>query len=472
MYFSKIKISIALLVIVSFVSCDLFNVDEVQDPNNPTVEAILAGATAPQLQNLATGLEFRHRTYNATNIRYTPLVGTFGREVYPIYNSDPNFWRRWVGVTDPPAENDPTFFLAVFPSYTAPYNAIKQANLILLAVENTDVISEQEKNGYRGFANTIKGFQYLIPLLTQYRDPGSRDPAGSIRIDVDDFLNPGPFKDFDAALADIRTILDQGFDQLANAGSNLHFADNLSSGFDGFKTPAGMQQLNRAIAARAAIYAEDWQGALNALNQSFMVMAQGEENMNIGGYHVFNGPPDIFNPLFWNENQISSQILMTNPNIVADTLAGDERADKFFQRDEPVFFTGESQVAFDQQFQVFKSNTDPMPFIRNEELILIYAEAQAQLNNPTEAVNAIDIIRETWGVGPYTGPTDLDSLIDEILFQRTYSLFGEGHRWIDMRRYDRLDEIDTSLDNGRVPLHLSRPLQEINWEELQNTAGS
>jgi len=33
------------------------------------------------------------------------------------------------------------------------------------------------------------------------------------------------------------------------------------------------------------------------------------------------------------------------------------------------------------------------------------------------------------------------ALIDEMLYERRYSLFFEGHRWVDMRRYNRLDQL-------------------------------
>jgi hypothetical protein len=34
-----------------------------------------------------------------------------------------------------------------------------------------------------------------------------------------------------------------------------------------------------------------------------------------------------------------------------------------------------------------------------------------------------------------------DALTDEMLQQRRYSLFFEGHRWIDLRRYNKIDEL-------------------------------
>ena len=115
------------------------------------------------------------------------------------------------------------------------------------------------------------------------------------------------------------------------------------------------------------------------------------------------------------------------------------------------------------------SNLDPVKFIRNEELILIYAEANAQLGNSTDAVDAINIIRNTWGLDDYTGATTTDALVDEILFQRRYSLWAEGgHRYIDTRRYGRLDEIPTELEGGTVFESISPRNSEINWETRDN----
>ncbi len=34
-----------------------------------------------------------------------------------------------------------------------------------------------------------------------------------------------------------------------------------------------------------------------------------------------------------------------------------------------------------------------------------------------------------------------DERIDELLYNRRYSLLWEGHRWIDLRRYDRLTSL-------------------------------
>ncbi len=454
---SRTAVALLLAAALGVAGCDLLSVDEVTDPNNPSSEEILSGATPAQLQNLVTGLLFRHRAYTDGGADLTQLFGTFGREVLPYYNSDPRFAQVWLGQFDPPqAENSPDFF-ADASAYDTPYNAIKQANVLIAAVQNTEAVSQEEANAYLGLAKTIKGFQYLIPLNAQYQN--------GIRIDVDDPLSPGPFLGYDEALAEIRALLNEGAADLAGAGESLPYG--LTEGFDGYATPEGLRRVNRAIAARAAIYAEDWQGALDALDASFLELSEGEESLEAGPAHVFGAPPDQFNPLFYERNANTNQILMVHPDMIEDLLPGDERAEKFFERDEAVSYSEIDEDALYQDNR-YETNSDPILFIRNEELVLIYAEAHAQLGNAEGAVEAINIIRSTWGLSDYAGPTSTEALIDEILFQRRYSLWAEGgHRWIDARRYGRLDEIPTEVGDGRVFTQLARPLAEVNWEEAQ-----
>lgn len=437
-------------------ACDYFEPEIVVDPNNPSLDGVLNDASKAELQSLITGLEARHRVpfENATE-----LFGSFGREVYAYFGSDPRFTEEWLGI-----EIDETYpdFFASGGTYLSPYQAIKQANVIIDAAENTEAITQQERLGYEGFARTIKGFQYLYPLMQQW-DNG-------IRIDVSDPLNPGPILPYDEALTEIRNLLDQGADNLRGAGES--FAFSLTSGFDGYNTPAGMLQVNRAIAARAAVYDEDWQGALAALGDSFMDL---EGDLMVGPAHVYGEAPDINNPFFYPLNAITNTILIVHPSMVEDAMEGDLRLNKFFQRDQPVtnatminVNTGEL-IPGEYQDNRWETNLDPVSFIRNEELVLIYAEANAQLGNSTEAVNAINVVRNTWGLEDYSGATTTDALIDEILFQRRYSLWAEGgHRYIDTRRYGRLDEIPTELEGGTVFERISRRNSEINWETLDN----
>ena len=52
------------------------------------------------------------------------------------------------------------------------------------------------------------------------------------------------------------------------------------------------------------------------------------------------------------------------------------------------------------------------------------------------------------------------ALLDEVLKQRRYSLFGEGHYWLDMRRLGRLDQIPKDRTGDIVHEVFPVPLQE------------
>ncbi len=450
------RIYIFLLVCTSLVfAC---SVDEVVDPNNPSLGGVLNEASKAELQVLVTGLEARGRVY-FTNA--TQMFGSFAREVWPYFGSDPRFQNDWLGLAR--TETYPDFFASAG-TYVNPYLAVKQANILIQSVGNTSSVTAAEAAGYRGFAKTIKGYQLLWPLMQQYQN--------GIRVEVEDPLNPGPTLGYDAALAAIRQILDDGATDLQAAGSE--FAFSLSSGFAGFDSPAGMLEVNRAIAARAALYAEDYAAALTALQNSFMdmdVTAATSDKMFNGPAHVYGEAPDVNNPLYYPPNAATSTILIVHPAMVEDALAGDARLDKFFKRDNPVTNSNiqdsnGDNIPGEYQDARWTTNTASIPFIRNEELILIYAEASLMTSAPGDAQDAINVVRNTWGVGDYSGGTSTSELMDEILFQRRYSLWAEGgHRWVDLRRTDRLNGTYVDLrDGGNLFTQVSRRTSEINWD--------
>jgi len=442
------KLLLLVLLFAGISACDFLDPNEVSDPNNPSIEGVLTNASKAQLQNLVTGLEVRHRATTGAN----NIMSTFGREVYPLFASDPRFVNQWVGVgSNADAENDPTFF-GSGGTYTTPYLTVRQGNVVIRSANNTDAITDAERNGYLGVAKTLQAYSYLIPLNAQY--------SNGIRIDVADVNNLGPFLSYDDALQAIRDLLDEAQTNLNAAGSSFSFV--LTDGFGEFDSPADFANLNRAIAARAAIYAEDWPAAVTAVNAAapFFELAEGASVMNKGGYFVYGDPPDIFNPFYYVPNTTAIQLPMVHPDMITDAEAGDLRVDnKFFLRDDPISLQGLTSQYQDNRFS---GTGDSFPFFRNEELVLIYAEALAQRNQGTDlvdAVDAINVVRNTWGLGDFTSANQSD-IIDQILFERRYSLWFEGgHRWIDARRYDRLDELP--LDGGQIFGFIARPQSEL-----------
>ena len=434
-------------------SCNPLKIDPLTDPNNPSEAAALANAPRSQIQFLVTGLESRHKGY-VTNI--VQAWNTFGREIWYLNASDPRFQTDWLGQAG--RVPDAAYFgfgATGGGSYATPYQAIKQGYVLIDAAQNSLVLNDTEKKAVAGFAKTIMGYQFMIPANWQYEN--------GIRTDVKDPLNPGGFRPYTAALGFIDSMLTAGMADLNASGTAFPF--RLTAGFNGFNTIDGLKRMNRAIAARVAIYRKDWQGALTALGQSFMNLSG---DLNAGPAHTFGAPPDGFNPMFYVLDANINTIIVVHPSVLADATPGDGRVTtKFHQRAVPVTVTTDATpLVGTHQDKRWLNNTAPIPFIKNEELILIKAEAHAQLGQTADAVAAINIIRSAANIGNYTGATTQAALIDEILYQRRYSLWAEpwGHRWIDARRYDRLNTIPTSFDRGTIFKQFPRPQAEINWD--------
>ena len=436
---------IVLFVLAALSACTL---DEIENPNAPTVSSFEQGATQQDLRLLTTGLEAVIR--NDLGFHYQ-TVSILGREYNDLTQVDP----RYTGeILIGPLDNNG--FLTTR-AYAAWYKVVQTANLLLTAVNNSSTsLSDEALDGYRGYARTFKAYALMMVANRQY--------TNGIRIDVEDPNDLGDFVSYANALDAIRTMLNDANTELQNAASE--FAANedvfdfpLSSGFAGFDTPSTFAQFNRAIAAIVAIYQDDKAAALGFLADSFM---DETASLDLGPAHVFGlTGNDIANPLFYVPNQ---QRYMAHPSFEADAEAGDtrvaEKTSLFDPDDDPdegpitVTFDG---LSGDRQVTLYASNTSPVSIIRNEELLLIYAEANIGTDN-AEAIRVLDIIRAAAGLTGSTANPAVDAEVeDEMLTQRRYSLFGEGHRWIDVRRYDRLSDLpldrtgDTRINQFPTP---------------------
>ena len=85
----------------------------------------------------------------------------------------------------------------------------------------------------------------------------------------------------------------------------------------------------------------------------------------------------------------------------------------------------------------------PVPIIKNEELILLRAEANIGLGDLASALTDINTVRTiSGGLAPLAGFADATTALTELLYNKTYSLLYEGgHRWIDARHYGRLNTL-------------------------------
>lgn len=431
--------------LLTFASCEI---EPVGNLNGPTLESVENGATLADLRLLASGLESIIR---GDMQFYYWTVSIVGREYWDLNNTDPRYTGELLGAQGAALDNNG--FLTTRP-FSGRYRAIRNAQVLINAIQNTAAsLTQQEENGFIGFAKTIQAYELLLVLNHQYQN--------GIRLDVADPDNLGPFVDYDQGLAGIASLLDEAAGLLDNAGGEFLFF--LSDGFNslsgtGTTTPADFAKFNQALAGRVALYRGNKADAISFLNKSFMDL---DGDMNTGAYHVWGlSGNDRINPLFYVPNNNKYTV---HPTWLEDAEAGDTRIELKTtaydpaEIDVPVAADG---LSGDTQVSLYSSNTAPVPMIRNEELLLIYAEANIGVDN-TESVRAIDAVRTAAGLAEWSGDReDNDAVLEEVVKQRRYGLFGEGHRWIDMRRLGRLGDIPLDRAGDVVHEQFPRPVTE------------
>ncbi|MBV8253198.1 MAG: RagB/SusD family nutrient uptake outer membrane protein [Chitinophaga sp.] len=427
-------IQLAVLAGIMLV-CHACQKGEILNLNTPT-DAIVLNPSKADLNNLVSGVESGMRRDAGT---YLDDVSIIGREIYRFSNSEP----RWVTDMLTSGLDNNTFYLTN--PWASRYLVIRQCWLILQGAANCKSITDAERKGYTGFAKTIIGYQLLLNLnLTD---------VNGVRIPTADPTYIGPvIKDPGQVQDSILKYLADGAADLS--GSSVIFS--LSTGFTGFKDAAGLTKFNRALAARVDAYRKNWANVLTDLNGSFMDFSG---KFSTGVYHFFStGGGDQVNPNFIALNQ-TGEVRAVHPSFATDMMAGDDRISKAPLRNATV---SQSGLSSNRDLYIWTALDAPISIIRNEELILLYAEAKIQLGLFPDAQVALNTIRTGHNLPPYGGANTTAALLNELLYQRRYSLLGEGHRWIDLRRYGRLGDLPIDRPNDKVWPNFPLPQTEVN----------
>lgn len=419
-----------LTVMLGAAGCGLTEVKPVADPNNAALQEVLNNPTPAQINALAVGVEASLRLGHTNNAPFNQLTGSFSREIIVLASNEPRWYGEILGTRGALSNN--SFYSAG--SYNAFARTIRAAQVFrqsaLTAIPG--VLNDEQKQGVLGFCDTYEALAkiHLLDLMGE----------NGIRVDVADFLNPSKFSAGSApALESIRKLLDQGADELAKAGSG--FAFPLSSGYSGFNTPANFLKFNRALAARVSLYQGRDAEALTALGASFYNPTPVDQaGLKVGPKITYNPAVagDQGNTYFQRLNVGPSTLVTVPDNFTTEAEAGDFRLSKAVLRTAAPRTLGGITGNYDPN--VYTTQTTPVDIIRNEELILIAAEAKAKTGDLVGAVADINTIRTVAGKLPvYAGPVTKEALVNEVLRQRRYSLFYEGHWWVDLRRLGRLD---------------------------------
>jgi hypothetical protein len=402
--------------------------------NAPNVEQLTASPTARVVNGAVLGMLAGER---AVAPGYADALGVLGRESLHMDASEGRFVSVWL---QGPLTQSVGAFIDF--GWTATYRQLRGGYTILSVVDQVTNYTPEQREGVRGVTKTF----IAKALIDQLR---VRDTFGIV-LDIDvTGLALGPLVSRDSGYARAVQLLDEAVQHLAAAGSSFPFT--LTPGLNGFNTPATFRQLNRALKARTEAYRGRWADVLAALGESFLTTPSSgiAAALQLGAYNSYPSG-EAGNGLFQN----TPTTLVAMPSFLADAQRRpDGSPDLRASSKAQVTATCLSQAGVSSCVKLtrYASNNADVPIIRNEELVLLRAEANLALGNRPAAIADLNYIRVNAGG---LAPLSLDyagDLVDEILYNRRYSLFYEyGHRWVDMRRYGRLDRLEKLLPAHRI----------------------
>jgi hypothetical protein len=417
----KMRGAVAAALIVGAVACQ-----EVTVPNynSPSVDALTSSPTPSVVNNATSGLLVLYRASTAVE---GWQMGSFGREAYNLLQAEA---RDLLGFYTGPIV--PGGFAQDL-GWSSAYTNLRQIQAIQTAVDKVSGYSTAQKEAVKGFVQTVAAMELLRQIKI-------RDTIGIV-VDIPaDPLALGPVLGKDAVLARISDMLDSARTHLLVGGSAFPFT--LTSGFTGYNTPATFILVNRGMRARVDVYRRQWSQALTDVAASFVdTSSTSQANLSKGVYNVWStASGDSPNPLY----DPTPTALYAHPSI---TTGAQKRADgtpdlRLQRKTAPGTVRSLQGVTGTTKFTIYASQNDPTPILKNEELILLRAEANYQLGNTTAALADINFIRvNSGGLAPVTAAT-VGDMVTEILYNRTYSLlFEQGTRWVDARRYNRLAQL-------------------------------
>ena len=429
--------------------------------NNPTEEQLSTITDRGQIQSLATGLLDSDRQ---TQFNYVFFPEMIARDILRLDGSDPRYIQGLLGA---PNEVSPSGFLGSG-VWAGPYATIRGSNLFIKSITNAGTVaptplSDKEKAAARGFAQTLKGLEYL--RLIELRD-NNGIPVITASADA---LAPILCKP--AAYAAISALLDSAVTELRAAGATaVPFA--MPGGWTAFSiadasgSNVDLAGLASALKAKVEMYrgfiplntagpsgtpvAANLNAALTALDASFYNPVGTRTALDVGVYHTYTtGAGETVNPFS------DRSVNYANPKVITEGAEpGDLRVQAKVDTASSIALKTVQGVS--SKFLLLRPSapTDPIGVLRNEELVLVRAEILWGLNRDAEAIQMINIVRQAAGLAPKTAadfPTHGD-LLRGILKEKRYSLLFEGaSRWVDYRMFGILSELGKEAGNDPIP---------------------
>lgn len=316
------------------------------------------------------------------------------------------------------------------------YKQLYSTNALIEGITNNINLSEATKNRISGEAKFIRAFiyYYLVHLYDEVP------------------LVLTTSYDINQSLA--RTPIDEIYNQIQKDLENalIYLPEDYVHGEEERIRPT--KYAAYTLLARLALWKEDFPNAINYTSE--LIDSGKYELLELDEVFKVNSLESIWQLVPVNPNIGANEgavyILGNNPSTphtaASTSLTNDflniwEIQDLRGEKWVGVYTEGNSDYYYPFKYKI-KNGGDTEEYsmvMRLAEVYLIRAESYAKSGNVQAALEDLNIIRNRAGLPNWTA-ADIPDIEQAVLDERRRELFSEwGHRWLDLKRFGKLDEV-------------------------------
>jgi hypothetical protein len=107
----------------------------------------------------------------------------------------------------------------------------------------------------------------------------------------------------------------------------------------------------------------------------------------------------------------------------------------------------------------------PLPVLRDEELVLLRAQALFEAGRFIEGYADLNSVHTFYGLTPYVVSTNLQQARSDLLYDKRYSLLGEGvQRLVDLRAYGRINAANYPAQTATDAYNSAFPIPKAEFD--------
>lgn len=348
-----------------------------------------------------------------------------------------------------------------------PYNVIREANLIIDGVSRSATLTDSVKNQLIGEAKFFRAY-YFYFLVNYFGD-------------VPLAINPLELQNATLPRSPADKVWAQIIADLKDAESRLSAAYASTSTYPRTRVN---KYAAAALLARSYLYTKDYANAeseaskvIGATDISYSLPDPASSFINTSPEVILQfatqyGFSTFYGSSYRSTSATAVPFYTLYPGFVDAFEAGDKRRTQWI---DSVLSNGVQYYKINKyKLATATAGNEYNIILRLAEQYLIRAEARAQLaTNLIGAQTDLNAVRTRAGLGNTTATTK-DALIAAILAERKVELFGETHRWFDIKRSGLINTVlppvkpfYISATNGLFPVPASQILVNPNLTQNQ-----